>query len=182
MSKDKDLTIYELLKLLGMKSETKIRSYIHSLLEDEEMITLLKKGVHRHLNCLTQLQKKSETISQQLNIPTKNDVANIAKLGVQLEEKIDAIDEQVRFLIEALQNGTPDSSDQVTPLQETIVDNLPSNLSSEENDAQITNEITELKRLLKMNVIMNAGNLQNHNDFGNLLEAIVKRGHKRDKS
>jgi hypothetical protein len=176
MSKDKDLTIYELLKLLGVKSETKIRSYIHSLLEDEEMITLLKKGVHRHLNCLTQLQKKSETISQQLNLPTKNDVANIAKLGIQLEEKIDALDEQVRFLIKAMHNG--DRSVQDTSLQETIVDNLP----SEVNDEQITNEITELKRLLKMNVIMNAGNLQNPNDFGNLLAAIEKRGRKRDKS
>ncbi|QOY36509.1 hypothetical protein AWH56_002145 [Anaerobacillus isosaccharinicus] len=99
-----DLTTFELLKMLGMKSEAKFRNCIHSILEDEDTINLVKKVLHRHLNSVNLLQKNTETIAQQLNLPTKKDVANIAKLSIQIEEKIDELEEKVQLLSENAEN------------------------------------------------------------------------------
>lgn len=175
MNKNKDLTTFELLKMLGMKSETKLRNYIHSLLEDDDMINLVKKGLHKHLNSINSLQKNTETIAQQLNLPTKNDVTNIAKLSIQIEEKIDALEEKVHLLSETLQNPV-----QARPTDEITSKATTNNFNLKEGDAQITNEIAEIKRLLTMNLISNGGNLTDLEPLLVRLYTLRKRGGIRD--
>ncbi len=41
------------------------------------------------------LRKNQETMAGLMNIPTKSDVSNIAKLSIQAEEKIDSLEEQI---------------------------------------------------------------------------------------
>lgn len=165
-----DLTTFELLKMLGMKSETKLRNYIHSLFEDEDTINLVKKAMHRHLKSVNALQKNTETIAQLLNLPTKSDVANIAKLSIQIEEKIDALEERVQFLSETLQTRSADEG----PLQAET-----NNLNLKKDDTLINQEIAEIKRLLTKNLISNGGNLSDLEPLLIRLYTLRKRGGKR---
>ncbi|UOE95313.1 hypothetical protein [Alkalihalobacillus sp. LMS39] len=98
MTKEEDLKIVELLKRLGVKSEKKLQQYVHSLLADEDFILLMSKILNKHSQTIKQLQNNTETFATQLNMPTKRDVAHIAKLAQQIEEKIDDLEEQVMQL------------------------------------------------------------------------------------
>lgn len=49
---------------------------------------------------INSLQEASERMSIIMNYPTKKDVASLAKLVIQLEEKIDGLEELVSILVE----------------------------------------------------------------------------------
>ncbi|MCT8139379.1 hypothetical protein H1D32_17710 [Anaerobacillus sp. CMMVII] len=167
MGKSTEITISELIKKLGITSEANLRNYIQSLLEDEEILNLVKNGIRRHLSTVNLLRNNSDILSQQLNFPTKNDVANIAKLAIQIEDKIDALEERIFHLSEAQQ------------IQDTPVQNVVRQQGSELSDAQLTEEIANIKRLLKMNLILNAGNITTENGLNNRIEDLRNRGKRR---
>jgi hypothetical protein len=130
--KKKAKKINEAINHLGKKSENKIRSNIHSLLEHDKSIELLKKSIHSHLYTLKGVKENTEIIAQQLNLPTKNDVANLAKLVIQIEEKIDALEERILHIGKHKSPRTSDGQDE-----------------------QKLKEVAQLNRLLKMNLLMN---------------------------
>jgi len=128
--------INEAINHLGKKSENKIRSNIHSLLENDKSIDLLKKSIHSHLYTLKGVKVNTEIFSQQLTHPTKNDVANIAKLVIQIEEKIDALEDKILHIG---QHKSPRTSEGL--------------------DEQKLKEVAQINRLLKMNLLMNMINV-----------------------
>ncbi|MFT4412300.1 hypothetical protein ACLM5H_00435 [Fredinandcohnia humi] len=162
MHNDKDISINEFIKLLGKKSESKIRSNIHALLKDDKTVDLVKKALHPHVNMLKGMKKNTETISQQLNLPTKTDIANIAKLGIQIEEKIDALEEKVLRLA---QEKTPHHT-------LTTKQGLTRHRESKEIDLPSKKEIELLKRLMKMNIIM--GNISDNDWINEKVENMIR--------
>ncbi|RXI99801.1 hypothetical protein DS745_13010 [Anaerobacillus alkaliphilus] len=164
MSSKKEVSFLDLVKVVGERSEKKIRKCLHSILEDEKTVELIKHGLNKHSNTLQSLRKNTETISQQLNLPTKNDVSNIAKIGLQIEEKIDALEEKIYHLTEQLQNQDVSTT---SKLPETT-----------NEDHQLRNDRKELRRLLKTNLLL--GNITNQDTIIELLNSINSRGDKRD--
>ncbi|WP_026675146.1 hypothetical protein [Alkalihalobacterium bogoriense] len=98
MTKDESLTVFKLLKKLGLKSEKHLQQYVQSILADEDFMKLMNQLLNKHVTSIKDLHRYTETIAVQLNVPTKRDVAQLAKLAQQIEEKIDDLEEQVMEL------------------------------------------------------------------------------------
>ena len=60
------------------------------------------------------LRQFSEIAAQQLNLPTKDDVASVARLSMQLEEKLDQIEDQLVKLREEIRSEKPQERDSHT--------------------------------------------------------------------
>lgn len=89
---------YTTLKKLGFQTEYKLNEQIQNNLNKKEIVQLLHKHAHIITPLVQGLRELVETLSVPLNIPTKNDVANVAKLTLQNEEKLDSIEEQLIIL------------------------------------------------------------------------------------
>ena len=103
---DKRMTLKEF-AALGAKYEEKLNSLIKDKLNDNGFIDLANEGIQQHVKTLKSLRQFNQLVAQQLNLPTKDDIANIARLTMQLEEKLDQIEDQLFKLLEEIQSGQP---------------------------------------------------------------------------
>lgn len=93
---------YSTLKKLGFQTEMKLNEQIQGSLNKRELVKMLHANAHIIAPILNRLQELVELLSGPLNLPTKNDVANVARLTIQNEEKLDSIEEQLLILNEHL--------------------------------------------------------------------------------
>ncbi|MEF2098000.1 hypothetical protein V3595_25690 [Bacillus sp. CFBP9009] len=91
---------YKGLKLLGTQKEQQLNSKIQNLLNNRELIETVSDNAQMQVPRINSLQEASERMSIIMNYPTKRDVASLAKLVIQLEEKIDRLEELVSILVE----------------------------------------------------------------------------------
>ncbi|MDP1419164.1 hypothetical protein Q8G35_12155 [Peribacillus simplex] len=91
---------YKGLKLLGTQKEQQLNSKIQSLLNNRKLIEAVSDNAQMQIPRINRMQEASERMSIIMNYPTKKDVASVAKLVIQLEEKIDRLDELVSTLVE----------------------------------------------------------------------------------
>lgn len=102
MSKDK---IYDpflgFRKISGMW-EKRLNGLLFMMTDNNEFVRLLKVGTESHARYMELLRKNQELMAGVINIPTKKDVANVAKLSLQTEEKIDILEEQIWNLQDSL--------------------------------------------------------------------------------
>jgi hypothetical protein len=75
--------------------EQQLNGLLYKMSDNSEFVRLLKIGTDAHSRYMELLRKNQETVAGLMNIPTKSDVSNIAKLSVQAEEKIDSLEEQI---------------------------------------------------------------------------------------
>ena len=70
--------------------EKQMNSLLLSMSDNNEYIKLSNVGLQTHTRYLEMLKRNQEIMASFMNMPTKNDVKNVAKLTIQAEEKIDA--------------------------------------------------------------------------------------------
>ncbi|KHF39996.1 hypothetical protein [Halalkalibacter okhensis] len=87
--------ILNLVKQTGIKSEEKLNGWLKELLSEEAMMELVKLGTKNHKRIMRDIREYMNIITHYLNVPTKDDVANVAKLARQIEEKIDLLEEKM---------------------------------------------------------------------------------------
>ncbi len=75
--------------------EKQMNSLLLSMSDNNEYIKLSNVGLQTHTRYIEMLKRNQEIMASFMNMPTKNDVKNVAKLTIQAEEKIDALEEQV---------------------------------------------------------------------------------------
>jgi len=75
--------------------EKQMNSLLLSMSDNNEYIKLSNVGLQTHTRYLEMLKRNQEIMASFMNMPTKNDVKNVAKLTIQAEEKIDALEEQI---------------------------------------------------------------------------------------
>lgn len=136
---------YNMLKKLGFQTEFKLNENIQDSLNKKDILKLLHRRSHLAAPLVENLKELVETISVPLNIPTKNDVANVAKLTQQNEEKLDSVEEQLKILNKYLKQLISDDVPTYTP-------------SSPSKD---DNKLKKLKKLLVLQTL-----LQNFNNLG----------------
>jgi DNA repair exonuclease SbcCD ATPase subunit len=102
MSKDKTYDPFEGFKRISEMWEKQLNGLLYMMTDNNEFVRLLKVGTESHSRYMELLRKNQELMSGVLNIPTKSDVANVAKLTVQTEEKIDILEEQIWNLQDSL--------------------------------------------------------------------------------
>lgn len=91
--KNKKKDMYEALKVLGVQKEKELNRKIKDLLNDERLIKQAGTQSRLFAKIAEHFQESMEILSVLGNFPTKRDVANVAKMQVQLENKIDHIED-----------------------------------------------------------------------------------------
>ncbi|MGD6777829.1 MULTISPECIES: hypothetical protein [Bacillaceae] len=90
------------LKVKAIKLENEWNEAIKSGLNKESVFRIVGLESELEAEKLRKMREQVEVLSLKYNFPTKNDVANIAKLLIQIEDKIDRLEGQ-------LQEGTTSS-------------------------------------------------------------------------
>jgi hypothetical protein len=102
MSNEQVQELFSSLKKLGMELEFELNEFIKNQLNKEEILLAASSNSAIIAQCINQCRDITELLSIPLNFPTKNDVANVAKLSIQIEEKVDQLEEQIASLSKAL--------------------------------------------------------------------------------
>ncbi|MEH7304869.1 polyhydroxyalkanoate biosynthesis repressor PhaR [Neobacillus drentensis] len=95
MSKDKSYDPLEGFRRMSEMCEKQLNGLLYMMTDNNEFVRLLKVGTESHARYMELLRKNQEFMAGVMNIPTKKDVANVAKLSLQTEEKIDILEEQI---------------------------------------------------------------------------------------
>lgn len=182
MPDKKTVHLDALIKLPKLDADTDIKDLINAVLDDKKLIGLTKKVMTEQTNALSFIKSLSEFVTLRLNLPTKDDVANIAKLNIQVEEKIDLLEEKFAMLADRLQDmpeaaGHPGESDS----EEISADIYEDAATDEDQDDELsfdhknerTTEIDPLKQF-RRDLILSSFNLQEQ-DLSNLTESLFKR-------
>jgi hypothetical protein len=102
MSNEQVQELFSSLKKLGMKLEFELNELIKKQLNKEELLLSASSNSAVIASMLSHCRDMTELLSIPLNFPTKNDVARVAKLAIQVEEKVDQLDEQMLALSSTL--------------------------------------------------------------------------------
>jgi len=139
MSKEHKITdIYEFLRNAGFKLETQLNEQIRNHLNRREVAGAAAILANHHADLIERLHQYQEITSIQLNIPTKKDVANIGKLTIQTEEKVDKLTDEIMQLAASIEelkallakNGISNSpQEQSVPLLSSVEETIYSNKS-----------------------------------------------------
>lgn len=89
-------------KLVSEMWEKQINGLLYRLTDNKEFVRTANSGLNIYSRYLEQLRKNQELITALMNIPTKKDIANAAKLSVQTEEKVDVLEEKLWNIEEQL--------------------------------------------------------------------------------
>jgi hypothetical protein len=111
--------LYKQIKITGTKAEVLLNEWIKSRMNKKEIAGLFgRRKTKWYARILNNLQETVETVSVPLNIPTKRDVAGVAKLTLQNEEKLEDILQRLVTIEKSLQriesalNSNPKSVNQ----------------------------------------------------------------------
>jgi polyhydroxyalkanoic acid synthase PhaR subunit len=104
---------YKLFKTVSDQWEKQANEMIHLWTNNREFVEYSKVGSDLQAQYLKMLQKNQELFANQLNLPTKKDLANVAKLSIQMEEKLDALEEQNWNLQESVDSTKKDMNSMV---------------------------------------------------------------------
>ncbi|WP_066252326.1 hypothetical protein [Neobacillus drentensis] len=102
MSKDKIYDPFLGFRKISSMWEKRLNGLLFMMTDNNEFVRLLKVGTESHARYMELLRKNQELMAGVINIPTKKDVANVAKLSLQTEEKIDILEEQIWNLQDSL--------------------------------------------------------------------------------
>jgi tRNA U34 5-carboxymethylaminomethyl modifying GTPase MnmE/TrmE len=102
MSKDKIYDPFQGIRRISGMWENRLNGLLYMMTDNNEFVRLLKVGTESHARSMEMLRKNQELMAKVMNIPTKKDVANVAKLSLQTEEKIDILEEQIWNLQDSL--------------------------------------------------------------------------------
>jgi predicted nucleic acid-binding Zn-ribbon protein len=104
MSSKRPYDPYDSIKNISQLWEKQINDFIFLMTNNNEYIKISKVRTDAHTRYLESLRKNQEIIGTILNLPTKTDMANVANLTIQTENKIDALEEQIWELQDSVKN------------------------------------------------------------------------------
>lgn len=127
MTNQKTFDPYDLLNKFGGQGEKQLNDLIHLWTNNSEFARISGHSINTHARLQEMFNKTHELLANQLNLPTKNDLANLAQLSIQSEEKLDSLEEQIWKLQDSVSTSNQDI----------------------EGIAEVSNDITKLIKLLK---------------------------------
>jgi dGTP triphosphohydrolase len=100
--------------------EKQINDFIFLWSNNKEFVKMANTGTEANSRYLEAFRKNQEELAGVLNIPTKNDLANITSLTIQTEEKIDTLEEQIWNLQDSLKSQSKEIESVVEVSKEII--------------------------------------------------------------
>jgi hypothetical protein len=183
MPAKKTVQLDKLIKLPKLDADTDIKDLVSAVLDDKKLIGLTKKFMTEQTNALSFIKSLSEMVALRLNLPTKDDVANIAKLNIQVEEKIDSLEEKFAMLADKLQDlpetaghaGESDSGENSADISEdAATDEGQDNELSFDHTTERSTHIDPLRQFQR-DLILKSLSLQQNQDLSNLTASLLKR-------
>jgi hypothetical protein len=95
MSEEHTNNPYDSFRRLSEMWEKGLNDILLTSIDNKELIRMTNLGVGMHSRYVQRLKRNQELMANMMNIPTKHDVANVAKLTVQAEEKVDTLQQQI---------------------------------------------------------------------------------------
>ena len=95
MSDQRTFDPYDTFKKFSIQWEQQMNEMIHLSTNNNDFIKYADMSSDSNARYVEWLRKNQEMLANQLNLPTKNDLANVAKLSVQTQEKLDSVEEQI---------------------------------------------------------------------------------------
>ncbi len=165
MSNEKTYDPFEGFKLITGIWEKQFTNLLFRTADNKPFVRTVNLGLDAHSRYMELLRRNQEIIAGLMNIPTKKDVAKVAKLSIQAEEKIDLLEEQLwtiqdrmvelnkenlKFLQEVVQSvnllkGELEKNTQELAASKSINSSLQKELAQL---ADIKKDISELKGLV----------------------------------
>lgn len=120
MSSKRPYDPYDSFKKYSELWEKQINDFIFLWTNNSEFVKMSKVGTEAHSRYLETLRKNQEAMATLLNMPTKNDLANVANLTIQTENKIDALEEQIWELQDSVKSTNKEIESVVEVSREII--------------------------------------------------------------
>ena len=109
MSSEKIYDPFVGLNQLSEMWDKQLTGLLYNLTDNKEFVRTASLGINTYSFYLERLRKNQEVFASLLNIPSKKDVANAAKLSIQTEEKIDILEEQIWKLQDSVSSITKEN-------------------------------------------------------------------------
>ena len=158
MSDKENYDSYESLHKFSLLWEKQINDFIFLLTNNKDYVKMSHRGTDLHSRFLETFKKNQEALAGALNLPTKNDVTNVANLTLQAEEKMEALEEQIWDLQDSVksQNKEIESvvevSKEIIKLTKQLKNELVKTKKELSDTKSLHAELQELKfELLKLN-------------------------------
>ena len=154
MSDQRTFDPYDTFKKLSIQWEQRMNDMIHLCTNNNEFIKYAKISSDSNAGYVEWLRKNQEMLANQLNIPTKNDLANAAKLSIQTQEKLDSLEEQIWDLSDSVARTNKEMKSVVEVLQEVVKITAQLKTQQEETQeklAELKNQLAERKATTKTN-------------------------------
>lgn len=120
MSGKKPYDPYESIHKLSLLWEKQINDFLYLLTDNKDFMKMSNVGTEINSRYLDAFKKNQEALSNVLNLPTKNDVSNVATLTIQAEEKIEALEEQIWDLQDSMKTQSKEIESVVEISKEII--------------------------------------------------------------
>jgi hypothetical protein len=140
MSDQRTFDPYDTFKKFSIQWEQQMNDMIHLYTNNNDFIKYAKMSSDSDARYVEWLRKNQEMLANRLNLPTKNDLANVAKLSVQTEEKLDSLEEQIWNL--------SDSAARTNKEMESVVELVKMTKQLMTQLTETKEELAELKNLL----------------------------------
>lgn len=111
MTKDKTYDPFAGFKQISEMWENQLNGLLYMMTDNKGFVRTANIGLDSHSRYMELIRKNQELLAGMMNIPTKSDVVNVAKLSVQAEEKIDTLEEQIWKLQDSVSSVSKENLD-----------------------------------------------------------------------
>jgi DNA repair exonuclease SbcCD ATPase subunit len=145
---------YDSVKKYSEMWEKQINDFIYLLTNNSEFVKMSKAGSGTNSRYIEAFRKNQEALAGVLNIPTKSDLANVASLTIQTEDKITSLEEQIWDLQDSLKSQSKEIesivevSKEIIKLTKQLKTELVKTKKELADSKDIKNELQEMKREL----------------------------------
>ncbi|MRX71586.1 hypothetical protein GJU40_05270 [Bacillus lacus] len=139
--------LYDMLKVLGFQAEKGANDWLQHMMNSKDFASCLHMATQIYDYLLSRIKEYHEIAAAQLNIPTKNDIANLGEMIIATEEKVD----QLQDVIEELNNHM---------ISEKKSADIPASREASEGEEELLkriqkleNDLAYVKRMMKLSFI-----------------------------
>jgi hypothetical protein len=149
MTKEKMYDPFEGFKQFSEVWEKQLNGLLYRMSDNNEFVRLLKVGTESHSRYVELLRKNQEFLAGFMNVPTKNDIANVAKLSIKAEEKIDSLEVQMWKLQDSFGSLTKENLEMFQEIVKIVKQMKTESLKTRENAAEIKKIKEDLQEIRK---------------------------------
>ena len=137
--------------------KNRLNDFFYLLTDNKDFVKMSNAGTEINSRYLEAFKKNQEALANVLNLPTKNDVSNVANLTIQAEEKIEALEEQIWDLQDSMKTQSKEIesvveiSKEIIKLTKQLKTELVKSKKEQVDTKELHAELQEMKfELLKL--------------------------------